>query len=34
MYEFMLLFMVAVLIAIFSASLGIGGGIFSVPVLI
>lgn len=34
MYEIMLLFMVAVLIAIFSASLGIGGGIFSVPVLI
>ena len=34
MYEIILLFMVAVLIAIFSASLGIGGGILSVPVLI
>jgi uncharacterized membrane protein YfcA len=34
MYEIILLFFVAVLIAIFSASLGIGGGIFAVPVLI
>lgn len=34
MFEITLLFLVATLIAIFSASLGIGGGIFAVPVLI